>query len=127
MENSLKMAASGYRWVSLVLVTDPFAHCSALHREKELGASEYMNPSGGADLYSPAKFREAGVKSMIQNRVDCVYACDRYEPQPSLSIVNVVMWNSAEAIRAYLASGVQELQKHDSRAKCIPPANARLI
>ena len=77
---------------------------SALYRAKELGASEYVNPSGGAHLYDPVKFSEAGVKLTIQRPIDFVYECDGYEFQPSLSIIDVMMWNSADTIRDYLAS-----------------------
>ena len=76
----------------------------ALYRAQELGASEYINPAGGAHLYDPVAFDEAGVKLTIQDAVDFVYECDGYKFEPRLSIIDVMMWNSAGTIRDYLAS-----------------------
>ena len=83
-------------------VVDP-GDC-ALRRTKELGASEYINPPRGAHLYDRSKFDEAGIKLTIQAPIDFVYECDGYEFQPNLSIIDVMMWNPPEAIRAYLTS-----------------------
>jgi len=76
----------------------------ALRLAEELGANEYINPASGAHLFDPAKFNAAGVKLTIQTPVDFVYQCPGYEFEPNLSIVDVMMWNSAETIRNYLAS-----------------------
>ncbi len=76
----------------------------SLRISEALGASEYINPPGGAHLFELAKFEEAGIKLTIQTPVDFVYECPGYEFEPNLSIIDVMMWNSAETIRSYLAS-----------------------
>jgi hypothetical protein len=82
----------------------------ALRIAEALGASEYRNPPGGADLYDRAKFEAAGITLTIQTPTDFVYACGDYEFQPSLSIVDVLMWNPPEAVCAYLACRAREGQ-----------------
>ncbi len=76
----------------------------ALRISEALGASEYINPPGGVDLFDPHKFEQAGIKLIIQAPVDYQYNCNGYQYQPSLSIIDVMMWNSPEDIRSYLTS-----------------------
>lgn len=76
----------------------------ALRISEAMGAGEYINPPGGAALFDRAKFAAAGITLTIQEPVDFVYACDGYNYEPNLSIIDVLMWNSPEAARAYLAS-----------------------
>jgi hypothetical protein len=76
----------------------------ALRIAEAMGATEYVNPPGGADLFDRSKFETAGIRLTIQQPVDFVYPCDGYEYEPNLSIVDVLMWNPPEAVRAYLAS-----------------------
>lgn len=79
----------------------------ALRIAEALGASEYLNPPGGADLFDPSKFEAAGIRLTIQAPADLEYNCQGYEFQPNLSIIDVLMWNSPEAVRVYLASTSQ--------------------
>jgi len=79
----------------------------ALRIAESMGASEYINPPGGAELFDRSKFEAAGIVLTIQEPVDFVYTCGGYEYEPNLSIVDVLMWNSPEAVRAYLASRSQ--------------------
>jgi hypothetical protein len=67
-----------------------------------LGASEYINPLGGASLYSPERFAESGIKLTIQSFTPITYPCGRFEFIPNLSIIDVMMWNSPEEIKRYL-------------------------
>jgi hypothetical protein len=83
----------------------------ALRIAEALGANEYLNPPGGADLFDRAKFEAAGITLAIQTPVDYLYACGDYEFQPSLSIIDVLMWNSPNDVRAYLASRAQTGQQ----------------
>jgi hypothetical protein len=66
------------------------------------GANEYINPPGGANLYSPASFIRHGIKLTIQSFTPMPYSCGRFEFIPNLSVVDVMMWNSSEAIKYYL-------------------------
>jgi len=74
----------------------------ALRMAQAVGADEYVNPPGGAGLYDVGKFTRAGVKLTIRPLVDLTYDCRPYAFEPCLSIVDVLMWNSAEAVKAYL-------------------------
>ena len=74
----------------------------AIRISEALGASEYINPPGGAHFHDPAKFEAAGIKLTIQVPVEFTYECDGYEFQPNLSIIDVLMWNSPETVCAYL-------------------------
>ncbi len=66
------------------------------------GASEYINPPGGAGLYDAAAFREHGIQLTIQSFTNMPYACGRFQYEPALSIIDVMMWNSPEKIKHYL-------------------------
>jgi hypothetical protein len=66
------------------------------------GASEYMNPPGGVNLYSPEKFAEHGIKLTIQSFIPMIYTCGRFQFEPNLSIIDVMMWNSPEQIKHYI-------------------------
>lgn len=79
----------------------------ALRISEALGAHEYLNPPGGADLFDRAKFEAAGITLTIQTPVDYVYSCGSYQFEPNLSIIDVLMWNSVEAIRSYLSARAQ--------------------
>lgn len=67
-----------------------------------MGASEYINPPGGAALYSAEQFSRHGVKLTIQEFKNMPYECGRFKYEPALSIVDVMMWNSSEKIKKYL-------------------------
>lgn len=79
----------------------------ALRIAEALGASEYFNPPGGAELFEPSKFEAAGIRLTIQTPVELVYDCRGYEFQPNLSIIDVLMWNSPDTVGAYLTSRSQ--------------------
>jgi hypothetical protein len=79
----------------------------ALRIAEALGASEYINPPGGAHLYDRCKFEEAGITLTIQVPIDLVYPCEGHEFRPNLSIIDVMMWNGADEIRSYLDSRVR--------------------
>jgi len=68
------------------------------------GASEYANLSGGRDLYSTDRFSSTGVKlSFLQTR-SIEYRQFGAPFVPSLSIIDVLMFNSVETVRGYLAA-----------------------
>lgn len=69
---------------------------------RELGATRYVNASGGRDLYSSAAFGEAGLDlKFIQSR-PIVYQQFAHPFVPALSIVDVLMFNSRDAVRRML-------------------------
>jgi hypothetical protein len=67
-----------------------------------MGATEYLNPPGGAGLYDAACFREHGLHLTIQSFTNMTYDCGRFQYEPALSILDVMMWNSPEQIKCYL-------------------------
>jgi hypothetical protein len=69
---------------------------------RHLGAAIYINPSGGAGLYDPATFAQEGIAlRFLQSRA-------RAYPQfglpfvPSLSIIDVLMFNEIDTVREML-------------------------
>jgi hypothetical protein len=69
---------------------------------RAVGASEYINPPGGVGLYNAAEFAAQGIQLTIQSFMPLVYACGRYQYEPALSIIDVMMWNSVDTIKHYL-------------------------
>ncbi|OGA74803.1 MAG: hypothetical protein A3G81_16765 [Betaproteobacteria bacterium RIFCSPLOWO2_12_FULL_65_14] len=67
-----------------------------------LGASEYVNAPGGRALFDEQAFKRAGVMLNIRNVPPMQYACGRYQFEPHLSIIDVMMWNDGPSIKRYL-------------------------
>lgn len=67
-----------------------------------MGANEYINPPGGAELYDAALFHEHGIQLTIQSFTNMPYTCGRFQYEPALSIIDVMMWNSPEQIKHHL-------------------------
>ena len=68
------------------------------------GATEYVNVPGGRALYSPEAFEAQGVRlRFIEPRLP-EYRQFRHPFVPALSIIDVLMFNSRETVRAYLAA-----------------------
>jgi hypothetical protein len=63
-----------------------------------LGATEYINPEGGVDLYSRAAFSKKGIELKFLKSRPLKYKqnCEPFLPQ--LSIVDVLMFNSRDAV-----------------------------
>lgn len=76
----------------------------ALKISEAFGASEYINASGGAELFDREKFAASHIKLTIQSFTHMDYRCGHYAFVPGLSIIDVMMWNSCEEIKHYLDS-----------------------
>lgn len=74
----------------------------ALRICEALGATEYLNPPGGEPLFDAEKFEASGITLKVQEFPAFEYDCGRSEFIPNLSIIDVLMWNSPETVRAYL-------------------------
>ncbi|MFC3607423.1 WbqC family protein [Stutzerimonas tarimensis] len=88
---------------------------------RQLGGDCYINPIGGIDLYCPARFREAGVKLRFLKMDEVEYQQLKHSFVPSLSIIDVLMFNAPEALpdllRAFtLVEGVEPNTTRDARA-----------
>jgi len=73
-----------------------------LRISQAVGASEYVNPPGGADLFDGAKFATNGVNLLIKKLIDFEFACGKYTFIPHLSVIDALMWNSPESIKERL-------------------------
>lgn len=67
-----------------------------------LGATEYYNAIGGQELYSFEAFRKNGVQLYFVKTKNIVYSQFENEFQPSLSMIDVMMFNSKNRIKEYL-------------------------
>lgn len=74
----------------------------ALEISTALGADEYLNPPGGKEIFRPQEFAERGIRLGFTNVPQFSYGCRGFEFVPSLSILDVLMWNAPEDVRAAL-------------------------
>jgi len=74
----------------------------ALNIGSALGISEYWNPPGGQSFLDASKYEAAGIDFRI-HRVDLQEYDQRRQPfEPSLSIIDVLMFNSPAAVNLML-------------------------
>lgn len=64
-----------------------------------LGATEYVNPIGGAHLFDPAGFARAGVGLSFLEPPPFTYDAGPYQFEAGLSILDVLMWNPPSTVR----------------------------
>jgi len=74
----------------------------ALEISSVLHADMYINPPGGKDLFRPEEFSERGIGLAFTRVPDFEYDPAPFTFVPSLSILDVLMWNSPEQVRAQL-------------------------
>jgi hypothetical protein len=79
----------------------------AFHISEKLGAKEYVNPPGGAEIFDSAKFNENGIKLTIRHMPALAYECRGYDFILNLSIIDVLMWNSPDKVKEYLDKNIQ--------------------
>jgi hypothetical protein len=99
----------GIRWQHEVFSTmqlDPHAVKApgdwALRISVALGADEYINSVGGAELFDRAQFAAHRIKLTIQPPFEFTYECPGYTFAPNLSVIDTLMWNSPKVIKAHL-------------------------
>lgn len=69
---------------------------------RQLGASSYLNPVAGKDLFEPGDFLRHGIEPGFVEFSGFTYDTGPYVFEPGLSILDVMMWNSPERIRQVL-------------------------
>ena len=69
---------------------------------KSLNANNYINPIGGVELYSKEKFQEHGITLNFIKTTDFNYLQFKNYFVSNLSIIDVMMFNSKEDIKAIL-------------------------
>lgn len=73
------------------------------------GANTYVNAIGGIELYSKEAFLEKGIGLKFMQPKPFEYAQFGKEFLPWLSIIDVLMFNSADEIRACITTNYEEL------------------
>lgn len=86
--------------LNIVDVTDK--QDRVIRTARKLGGETYINFIGGIQLYDADRFREAGLNLKFHKINDIAYRQFDDEFVPLLSIVDVMMFNSVEEIRAML-------------------------
>lgn len=66
------------------------------------GADQYINPSGGTELYSKERFEREGIELLFLKSNPIIYGQFKNEFAPWLSIIDVLMFNSKETAGRYL-------------------------
>lgn len=67
-----------------------------------VGADAYINPVGGRRLFDPAAFHRRKIELSFLEMPPFTYPTGSYQFEPDLSILDVLMWNSPEAVRRAL-------------------------
>jgi hypothetical protein len=67
-----------------------------------LGASEYVNPAGGRELFDVADFKRIGVALTFAEFEALRYNPAPYRYEPHLSIIDVLLWNAPQTVVAAL-------------------------
>ena len=71
---------------------------------KILGATEYINPIGGQDLYKRADFESSGIELKFHKIGDVSYDQMQKEFLPSLSVLDMLMFVGVENVKKELSS-----------------------
>jgi hypothetical protein len=64
----------------------------------ELGATRYVNPASGEDLFDPGEFAHRGISLCFAQAREFVYSPAPYRFEPNLSILDVLMWNAPDVV-----------------------------
>lgn len=94
-----------YQIFSAMELTLPPITCPgdwALEISDALGANEYLNPPGGEAIFSPSVFESRGIKLTLQKSRPFIYPTPSFQFVPDLSIIDAMMWCSAEVILKHL-------------------------
>lgn len=103
------------RWSQFDFAFDEVEHAGqwALRIAAYLGADAYLNPPGGQHIFHLDEWTAAGIKLDFTAMNDLRYDCGPYVFEPNLSILDVLMWCSADDIGAYLRNLRSEASHHD--------------
>ena len=74
----------------------------ALEIASALGASHYLNPVGVRSLFRDDEFKQRGIKLEFLENHRYSYDTSPYKFAEDLSVIDVMMWNSAEEIRSII-------------------------
>jgi hypothetical protein len=89
----------------------------SLRIAEQLAATEYLNPVGGAGLFLPAEFDAAGIRLRFLDVPPITYHVPApYGFMPSLSIIDVLMWNGPRDVTGFIRDRARILEPQESRA-----------
>jgi hypothetical protein len=74
----------------------------ALNISKSIGATEYINPTGGIEIFKRNQFEDAGIKLSFMGNNLTPYPQRRQAFENGLSIIDVMMFNSPKDIMEML-------------------------
>lgn len=69
---------------------------------ERVGATSYVNPAGGRALFDPADFAVRGIDLLFAETEPLYYETGRFEFEPGLSILDVLMWNAPDKVGVWL-------------------------
>lgn len=69
---------------------------------EHVGATSYVNPAGGRALFDPADFAARGIELLFAETEVLRYETGRFEFEPGLSILDVLMWNAPDQVSTWL-------------------------
>lgn len=72
-----------------------------------LGASSYVNPIGGQELFDPVEFSRRGVSLHLAHAKSFSYNTAHYQYEQNLSILDVLMWNSPTDVADAVRNGIE--------------------
>jgi hypothetical protein len=84
--------------IGLDLVGVEHAGQWALKIAQQLGATEYINPPGGREIFRTEEWDAAGIRLSFTAMPNFTYECQPYRFVEYLSILDVLMWNEPSVI-----------------------------
>jgi hypothetical protein len=83
----------------------------ALEIAKSLGATEYINPPGGVDIFDETAYQASGIKlSFLKSKLS-PYKQSWKDFHPGMSIIDVLMFNEPKKVRELLLNDFDLLSK----------------
>jgi len=67
-----------------------------------VGASRYINPAGGKNIFDESLYRENGISLEFHEHIEMKYATGSFQFVPDLSVIDYLMWNNQEQLSAWL-------------------------
>ncbi|PHX52157.1 hypothetical protein AO354_20475, partial [Pseudomonas syringae pv. syringae] len=82
----------------------PIEHAGqwALEISTVLGARQYINATGGREIFIPGEWQERGIELRFLEPASFSYSTGPMNFVENLSIIDVLMWNAPETVLAYL-------------------------
>lgn len=71
-----------------------------------MGARRYVNPPGGRPIFTPQDWTDRVIELRFLEPQPLIYDCTPYELVENLSILDVLMWNDAEAVVDHIRNTV---------------------